>query len=133
MKYHLYTIVWGLSLLALCFGREQSLPTLILPFGIGFDKVAHFFSFFLLSFFMVVGFAKQNTIQILYYYHIQSTFVICTIWASLMALIQYIRLPLYLQIGDWLASILGTIIGLVWFWWIMKEENHIKTKKIAKS
>jgi VanZ family protein len=120
-KYNFYSLFLALVMFILNMYRSQSLPNPDLMGILPFDKFAHFLQFCLLTFLVIVGFAKQKSWKFARYEPIKYGLIICSIFAVFLETWQFIFLKLYFQWTDSLANFLGIIGGILFFIVIYKN------------
>lgn len=85
-----------------------------------FDKAAHFGVFAILSFLMILGFAKQNTINKLREQHALYGLAISLLYSSILELSQALVPDRQMNIFDLIANTAGVISGYLLFLLIYK-------------
>jgi VanZ family protein len=85
-----------------------------------FDKVAHFSVFAILSFLLILGFAKQHTNIKLKEQHVLYGLAISLLYASILELSQALVPDRQMNIFDLIANTTGVISGYLLFLLIYK-------------
>lgn len=87
------------------------------------DKLVHIFFYGLLSFLLLYGFARQYDWRKSRYTLLIITFLIGTVFGLILEVLQY-----YVFIGrsgnvyDFIANVLGTLIGMSIFWLLLRKK-----------
>ncbi|WP_246000896.1 VanZ family protein [Pontibacter diazotrophicus] len=99
---------------------SSSLPTVSVWWDLfSIDSFAHVFLFCVLTFLMIVGFAKQFTLLKLKHYPIRYALFISTLFGIFVELMQHFFIPgRHGDIVDVLCNTLGCLIGIVLFKWV---------------
>jgi VanZ family protein len=84
-----------------------------------FDSFAHAFLFGVLTFLMIVGFAKQYSFLKLKHYPVKYSLFISSMFGITIELIQYLFIPgRQGDLIDVVANTIGCLLGIVLFKWI---------------
>ncbi|MDZ7606025.1 MAG: VanZ family protein [Cyclobacteriaceae bacterium] len=118
IRYNLFAIVWACVIFLLILMPGKQLPDTGNLFSI--DKIAHFGVFAILSFLMIVGFAKQKTNKDLNKLHALYGLGISMFYASVLELSQAVVPDRQMSMADLIANTLGVIAGYLLFLLIYK-------------
>ena len=117
-RYNLFTIIWAGVILLLILMPGQQMPGFENLFS--FDKLAHLGVFFVLCFFMIVGFSKQYRFRSLQKNPIKYGMIISVAYASILELGQALVPDRYANFYDLAFNIAGVFIGYALFILIYK-------------
>lgn len=122
LRYNLFTIAWAIFILILILMPGQQMP----DFGnlFSFDKLAHLVVFAVLSFLMIIGFAKQYTYSSLRQSPVKHSIIISLVYASMLELGQAAVPDRYANIYDLAFNIAGVCTGYLLFVLIYKFSFH---------
>ena len=119
LRYNLFTIMWAAVILLTTLLPSSSLPSVSVWELFSFDSFAHAFLFSVLTFLMIVGFAKQYSYLRLKHYPVQHALFISTMFGIFIELMQHHFIPgRQGDIVDVLANTIGCLLGIVLFKWI---------------
>jgi len=85
-----------------------------------FDKIAHFGVFTILSFLMIIGFAKQYASEKLRNHHAVFGLTISMVYACVLELSQAVIPDRQMNLSDLIANTLGVLSGYLLFLLIYK-------------
>jgi VanZ family protein len=118
-RYNLFTIIWAAVILLTTLLPSSSMPAVSIWELFSFDSFAHAFLFGILTFLMIVGFAKQYSVLRLKLYPIQYSLFISFMFGIFIELMQHFFIPgRQGDIIDVLANTIGCLLGIVLFKWI---------------
>ena len=120
LRYNLYTIVWLVGMFTFLFlGREDVPHHQIFPF-LSFVTLTHFIQFFVLTFFLIVGFTKQQQFVYLKFHAMKASLVVGVSYAILLEALYFFLPHLRFEIGNLITDIVGVGCGFAFFWIIYK-------------
>lgn len=120
IKYHIFTIIWGLIITSIILIPGGSLPNLEFFNLLGLDKLVHFFAFAILTLMMIIGLSKQYS-DGCYHFNIFYLTIFSLIgYGILLEFIQRYIPERNFEIWDAVANGLGVIFGRVLFFMIYK-------------
>jgi VanZ family protein len=118
IRFNLFAIIWACVIFLLILMPGKQMPDTGNLFS--FDKIAHFGVFSILSFMMILGFAKQFANDKLRKRHAIYGLVISLVYASILELSQAIVPDRQMNFLDLIANIVGVISGYLLFLLIYK-------------
>jgi VanZ family protein len=119
LRFNLFTFLWAGIIFLLILMPGQEMPKMGEDL-FNFDKFAHLGVFGILSFFMILGFSKQNTYPGLKSNPIRYALIISTLYASILELGQSLIPDRYANYYDMTFNLLGVFIGAIIFLLIYK-------------
>ena len=112
LKYNFFTILWMIIILLLTLVTGENRANMEYPH---FEKVIHLFSFCALSFFMIVGFTKQDRYSRLRFDASRYGMFISMAYGLVTELIQIFVPQRQFEALDLLSDVLGSILGYFLF------------------
>lgn len=92
------------------------------------DKIVHIVFYGLFSFLILYGFTRQYNLQKNRYTFLIITFLIGTVFGLMLEVMQhYVFTGRNGNIYDFIANVLGTLIGISIFWFLLRKK-YIKHK-----
>ncbi len=119
LRYNLYTIVWALLIATLVLLPGRNMPQLGSAI-ISVDKAVHASLFFVLTFLMNVGFAKQSSYPWLRNKAFLYTFILSIAYATIVEVMQLFSEGRSFEISDMVANISGCFAGFLFLFAIYK-------------
>ena len=112
LKYNFFTILWMAIILLLTLVTGENREHMEFPH---FEKVIHLFSFCALSFFMIVGFTKQDRYTRLRFDPSRYAVLVSMSYGVIIELIQFIVIEHEFEALHLVSDILGSLLGYLLF------------------
>ena len=132
LKYYFPALAWGVIIFILLSLPEDNLPDLSfwqkIPY---FDKLVHFGLFAIFSFLLCLAFKNQLCFNLLIKHWKVSSFLISTLYGGITEVSQKLFFTRSAELGDFLADICGSVLGVIIFNFIVKKYCRNGYKKIS--
>ena len=112
LKYNFFTILWMGIILLLTLVTGENKANMEYPH---FDKVIHLLSFCVLTFFMIIGFTKQDRYSSLRFNANRYAILVSIVYGVLLELLQWFISGRSLKVLDIVSDSIGCILGYYLF------------------
>jgi VanZ family protein len=120
LRFNAFALIWALVMLYLSVTPGQQMPDTAIWNVLTFDKFAHFASYALLVFLLIVGFTKQHTYMELRFSAVKYALLTGITYGLLIEIIQWLVPGRTFELGDLLANIIGCLLGTAVFYLVYK-------------
>ena len=112
LKYNFFTVLWMVFILLLTLVTGENKTSMEYPH---FDKVIHLFSFCALSFFMIIGFTKQDRYSSLRFEPSRYALLFSIAYGLVIELVHIAVPEREFQAFDLLSDVIGCFLGYFLF------------------
>jgi VanZ family protein len=112
LKYNFFTILWMAIIFLLTLVTGENKANMEYPH---FDKVVHLLSFCALSFFMIVGFTKQDRYSLLRFNASRYAVLFSVLYGVVIELVQWVVPNRSLELFDVASDMVGSFLGYYLF------------------